>query len=92
MSSSSGLLLTQLAAVMESLVHAAVAELKELLEDSLEVQPGEETPLPARLQTDSRDKTVRSGEAGDQTRIMCLNFVSVNFKSGFLCVVLFLSD
>ena len=81
MSSSSGLLLTQLAAVMESLVHAAVAELKELLEDSLEVQPGEETPLPARLQTDSRDKTVRSGEAGDQLSADTTDHLVKLFKS-----------
>ncbi|KAE8283728.1 hypothetical protein D5F01_LYC17047 [Larimichthys crocea] len=57
MSSSAGLH-TQLAAVMESLVHAAVAELKKLLELSLEVRAGEETPLPAKLQADSRDKMV----------------------------------
>lgn len=73
MSSSVGLH-TQLAAVMESLVHAAVAELKKLVEEnsfprlSLQVRTGgsgskaaEELPLPAKVQAEGREKTVRSG-------------------------------
>ena len=63
---------TQLAAVMESLVHAAVAELKKLVEDSsafvlrLEVRAGEKLPPPVTLQAESREKMVRSrATAGD---------------------------
>ncbi|KAF1373442.1 hypothetical protein PFLUV_G00238900 [Perca fluviatilis] len=56
---------TQLAAVMESLVHAAVAELKKLVEDSsafvlrLEVRAGEKLPPPVTLQAESREKMVQ---------------------------------
>nr|XP_040049254.1 zinc finger protein 37-like isoform X3 [Gasterosteus aculeatus aculeatus] len=59
MSSSAGLR-TQLAAVMESLVHAAVAQLKKLVEDSstfqlhLEIRTGEAPPRPH-----SREKLVQ---------------------------------
>lgn len=53
---------------MESMVHAAVAELKKLVEGSsalllsLEVRTGdgEEEPLPANQQADSREKMVSS--------------------------------
>ncbi|KAI3365033.1 hypothetical protein L3Q82_010086 [Scortum barcoo] len=51
--SSSVALHTQLATVMESLVHAAVAELKKLLEDRTRTGP-----LPAKLQADSGEKMV----------------------------------
>eukprot|EP00064_Thunnus_orientalis_P022923 superscaffoldBa00008182_g23145 len=54
--SSSAALHTQLATVMESLVHAAVAELKKLVEDS---SAGEQPPPPAREQEESRDQMVR---------------------------------
>lgn len=47
---------TQLAAVMESLVHAAVAELKKL------VEAGEEPTVLARERTESRERMVRSGD------------------------------
>lgn len=73
MSSSVGLH-TQLAAVMESLVHAAVAELSRLVEGSsfprlsLQVRTGssgsktgEEPPEPAKEQNEGREKMVRSG-------------------------------
>lgn len=73
MSSSVGLH-TQLAAVMESLVHAAVAELNKLVEDgsfprlSLQVRTGnsgskagEERPVPAKEQHEGREKMVRNG-------------------------------
>lgn len=57
MSSSAGLH-TQLAAVMESLVHAAVAELQKLVEVSQQVRAG--------VQADTREKMVssRAAEAG----------------------------
>lgn len=64
---------SHLAAVMESMVHAAVAELKKLVEGnsalllSLEVRTGisgsgdgEEPPLPAKQEADRREKMVRS--------------------------------
>lgn len=63
---SSAALHTQLAAVMESLVHAAVAELKKLGEDSLEARAssprsgaGGEAPVPGKAQPDGRQKMVR---------------------------------
>lgn len=65
MMSSSVSLHTQLASVMESLVHAAVAELKKV-EDWLEVRTGgtEGTESGSGEETDSREKMVRSGVAG----------------------------
>lgn len=66
MSSSVGLH-TELAAVMESLVHAAVAELKKLVEDSPEDQTGGdevEPHLRAKLQPDSLEKMVRRETVG----------------------------
>lgn len=67
---------SHLAAVMESMVHAAVAELKKLVEGnsalllSLEVRTGssgsgdgDEPPIPAKQQADSREKMVR-GDLG----------------------------
>lgn len=64
---------TQLAAVMESLVHAAVAELKKLMEGSsllllgLELQnrcPREEPHLRDRLQVDSGETMVSTEYQG----------------------------
>lgn len=60
---------TQLAAVMESLVNAAVAELKKLVEGSSVLMLGLEVRTSSgsgageepRLQADSRDKMVRRG-------------------------------
>ena len=51
---------------MESLVHAAVAELQKLVENSstfLELRAEEELPLPAKVSSESREKTVRSRAA-----------------------------
>lgn len=89
--SSSAALHTQLAAVMESLVHAAVAELKKLVEGSsalllsLEVRTGssgsgagEEPPLPANLQADSREKMVRRGAAGPGSSCVFISIFPVN--------------
>lgn len=60
---------TQLAAVMESLVHAAVAELKKLVEHSNQVQigtsrtmDGQEQHLSAKEQGERREKMVRRME------------------------------
>lgn len=54
---------TQLAAVMEALVHAAVAELKKLLEDGPVVERSgdaeEEQPGADRGRAESREKMVR---------------------------------
>lgn len=86
--SSSAALYTQLAAVMESLVHAAVAELKKLVEGSsalllsLEVRTsssgsgaGEEPPL----QADSREKMVRRrGAAGPGSSCVFICIFPVN--------------
>lgn len=67
---------TQLAAVMESLVHAAVAELKKLMESSslllpgLELQshcPREEPHLGDKLQADSGETMVSMGSV--RTRV-----------------------
>lgn len=67
---------TQLAAVMESLVHAAVAELKKLMEGSsllllgLDLQsrcPREEPHLRDKLQADSGETMVSMG--GVRTRV-----------------------
>lgn len=62
---------TQLAAVMESLVHAAVAELQKLVQESSSFRTRtsaskaeEEQPLPAREQQQNRDQMVRrTGDA-----------------------------
>lgn len=75
--SRSATLHTQLAAVVESLIHAAVAELKKLVErssailvslegrdGSCESGIGEEPALPGRLQDDTQDKMVRIGATG----------------------------
>lgn len=72
--SRSATLHTQLAAVVESLVHAAVAELKKLVEGSSALLlslggrngrgTGEEQALPDRLQDDTQDKMVRIGATG----------------------------
>nr|XP_015817988.2 zinc finger protein ZFP2 [Nothobranchius furzeri] len=53
---------TQLAAVMEALVHAAVAELKKLVEDSSVFRsgdPGKQHPQTDTLQAESREKMVQ---------------------------------
>lgn len=85
--SSSVALHAQLAAVMESLVRAAVAELKKLVEGtsalllSLEVRTGssgEEPPLPAKLQADSREKMVRRGAAGPGSSCVFISIFPVN--------------
>lgn len=84
--SSSAALHTQLAAVMESLVHAAVAELKKLAEDSsafllsLEVRTGstgEDPPLTAALEVDTQEKLVRSGAAGPGLCPICWTWTCV---------------
>lgn len=70
---------SHLAAVMESMVHAAVAELKKLVEGSsdlllsLEVRTGEgkEPPGAAKLQADSREKMVRSDPGRRAFRVSC---------------------
>lgn len=53
---------TQLATVMESLVHAAVAELKKLVEGGsafmLSLQVRAQAAAPGRLQDESREKMV----------------------------------
>lgn len=78
--SPSAALHTQLAAVMESLVHAAVAELKKLVEDEAE----EKRPLPARAQARSREKLARSREKLVRSRAACPG-ITQDFYFEVLC-------